>query len=73
MADDTYVYHYKDEHVEVKMTGRNATKTIAAVGPTPERKDKLLEITPVNIEDGRWKRFVRKSELLIVEENSDAD
>jgi len=72
MPDETYVYHFKDEHVEVKLTGRTATKTIAAVGPTPERKDKLLEITPVNIEDGRWKRFARKNELLIVENDDDS-
>ena len=67
----TYVYHYKDEHVEVELTGRNASKTIAAVGSAPERKDILVEVTPKAMEDGRWKRFVRKSELLEISGGDD--
>ena len=63
----SYVYHYKDEHVEVKITGRTATKTIPAVGVAKERKDVLYEIQPVELEDGRWKRFVRESDLIVIE------
>ena len=65
----TYVYHYKDEHVEVELTGRSASKTIPAVGSTKARKDILVEITPKAMEDGRWKRFVRQTELLEIEED----
>lgn len=72
MSNDlTYVYHYKDEHVEVELTGRTASKTIPAVGSTKERKDTLVEISPKAMEDGRWKRFVRKTELLEIEGDSD--
>ena len=62
----TYVYHHNDEHVEVKLTGRVASKNIPSVGSAPARSDKLLEITPANMEDGRWKRFARESELLVI-------
>lgn len=67
----TYVYPHKDEHVEVKLTGRTATKSIPGVGSTAARKDTLVEITPLNIEDGRWKRFVRKNELLEIGNSAD--
>lgn len=60
----TYVYHHKDEHVEVSLTGRTAAKNIPSVGTAPERTDTLVEITPVQMEDGRWKRFVRETDLL---------
>jgi len=69
--ESTYVYHYKDEHVEVELTGRSASKTIPSAGSAPERKDTLVEITPVAIEDGRWKRFVREGELLAIESDDD--
>jgi len=66
-TEETYICVHKDEHIEVEMTGRTAKKTIPAIGGKPARDDILVEITPVNMEDGRWKKFLRKTELLTIE------
>lgn len=55
--EKTYVY----SNVEVKMTGRNATKELKS-GKT----DALVEVTPVNSIDGLWKKWVRVAELFEV-------
>ena len=62
--EKTFVYAHKDEHIEVVLTGRTASKTLPSVGTAPARKDMLVEIKPLNIEDGRWARFVRETDLL---------
>lgn len=50
----TYVY----ENVEVKLTGRTATRK------TPSGKlDALHEITPADSITGQWKRWVRMLDL----------
>lgn len=49
----TYVYN----GVEVKMTGRRAKKE------TRRNEIMLVEITPYNVEDGTWKRWVNPTEL----------
>jgi len=65
MSDAT-TYIYKDEkngHIEVEKTGRYSKNTIKGVGINTDRDLKLFEITPVNLSDGRWKRFVSEEEI----------
>lgn len=55
----TYVF----ENVEVKKTGRTADRKL------PSGKiDKLLEITPVDENIGKWKKWVRDAELFEVKD-----
>ena len=56
------------DEVEVKKTGRIATKPMPAGGIVLT----LVEVTPVNDYDGTWKKFVNPNVLLtIVEEKKD--
>ena len=60
MTDET-TFIYKDEttgHIEVKKTGRYSTTTIKGVGVNLDKERKLVEIEPVKLSDGRWKKFV---------------
>jgi len=63
--EKTYLFKNESgEHIEVVLTGRTAKDKLKAVGTAQERTINLVQITPVEIDDGRWKKFVRK-ELLI--------
>lgn len=69
MSEDTFVY----DGVEVKKTGRSATKTAtsrfsedSADRRTPKSVT-LVEITPVDSFHGEWKKWVRDLELFIVQ------
>lgn len=56
--EQTFVY----TDVEVRKTGRIATK------PLPGGKLlRLVEITPLNSNDGDWKKFVAETALLKIE------
>lgn len=52
--------------VEVKKTGRSATKP--GIGG---KKLELVEITPLNEFDGTWKKFVNPNSLLTIVDNSE--
>ncbi len=56
MNQETYVY----QDSEVKLTGRVAQR---AVG---NKMQEVVEITPANIDDGSWKRWVPLSSLFKV-------
>lgn len=65
MTDTQYVYNGQ----VVKMTGRKARKDEAATTTTRRRTttaDELFEITPINSEDGSWKKWVRMNELYTI-------
>lgn len=55
----TYAY----DNVEVCLTGRVAEKIIPAAGRAAERVDQLVEVKPINDEDGSWTKFVRMTDL----------
>lgn len=63
----TYVY----QETEVKLTGRTAKR--AAGGKASRRTPKttteqvVYEITPAEIENGSWKKWVRMAELYEIE------
>ena len=70
--DDTYLY---DGTVVVK-TGRMAKKeaTTSARRTRVAQSDELYEITPLDKEEGSWKKWVRLNELyIIVEDNDDGN
>lgn len=54
----------------VKKTGRIAKKNTKkhTLRSTIETTDIIVEIIPVDIEDGTWKRWVSEEELFIVQE-----
>ena len=66
----TFVY----DDTEVRLTGRKATREMPVAkrrrdssGP---RTDELVEITPNDIEDGSWTKFVRRTDLYeIIDDN----
>ena len=70
MLDDrTYLYKDKDgDHVEVELTGRTASEKLPAIGSAKARENKLVQIKPVDLENGTWKRFVSESKLLTIDE-----
>lgn len=60
---ETYIY----DNTEVKKTGRKAVKdtkraTKRSVRSPPDQ-DILLEVTPVDSENGSWKRWVKQADL----------
>lgn len=61
MSDEkTYVY----DNAEVKLTGRKAQKKVNSRGRGGETKiHELVEITPADLENGSWKRWVKMAEL----------
>lgn len=60
MDDSTYVFG----DLEVKLTGREATKTLEAKGRRTENKTfTLYEITPSDAEEGSWKKWVKITDL----------
>lgn len=56
-SSDTYVM--SDQ--EVKLTGRIATRQVNA------KQHELVEVTPVNAEDGTWKKWVQLAALFKVQ------
>lgn len=71
---DTFVY----QEWEVKMTGRTAERQTNTARTTRRpgaqvrtQQETLVEITPVNIEDGSWKKWVKPSDLYKVTTNND--
>lgn len=67
MSEQTYLYKDKEgEHIEVKSTGRTASEEIPAVGVSQKRTVKLIQITPIDVEDGRFKRFVPEDKLITI-------
>lgn len=57
MEDMTYVL----DNVEVKKTGRTASKKLRS-----GKVDELFEVTPVDEKIGTWKKWVRDAELFEV-------
>ena len=56
----TYVYG----DLEVKLTGREAQKKLEAKGRRlVEKVFTLYEITPSDIEEGSWKKWVKMTDL----------
>jgi hypothetical protein len=65
-SNKTYIYN----SVEVKVTGRTASKEVEKVNRLKRRTEGsetitqvLHEVTPSNKEDGSWKKWVDLSEL----------
>lgn len=54
----SYVY----ENVEVKLTGRTASKKLKS-----GKIDELVEITPIHSIEGSWLKWVREVELFEVQ------
>lgn len=59
----TYVFSNVDENIEVRKTGRSASQKIPSIALNPAREEQLFEITPVKMEDGKWKKFVTEKQL----------
>jgi hypothetical protein len=62
MLDKTYVY----DGVEVRKTGRVATRTHGTLPYSPPAKSTLVEITPVD-SDMDWKKWVDPRVLFTVD------
>ena len=56
---------YVHDGVEIKLTGREARKESRrrTTRGTIPRVEILVEITPVDVESGTWKKWVKKEEL----------
>lgn len=60
---------YLLDNIEVKTTGRTADKMIMARRNSGDDKVLLLhEVTPVDNEQGSWKKWVNLDELFVVRE-----
>lgn len=68
MTGQTYVFN----GIEVKLTGREATKDIPKVNRRTQVKEVVkevrVEITPANDSDGDWKKWVEMTELFTIED-----
>lgn len=53
--------HYVHQDCEVRLTGRTASRMVGS------KKQELVEITPANMDDGTWKRWVPLNSLFKVE------
>lgn len=58
----TYVF----DNVEIKKTGRTAKRALKS-----GKVDELLEITPVDENIGKWKKWVRDAELFEVKDKEE--
>jgi len=70
MSQEQYVYN----GAVVVMTGRKARKDQEAMTATRRRTaivDELYEITPLDKEEGSWKKWVRMNELYEIVEGND--
>ena len=55
--------------VEVKLTGRTASKVYPATARIPERTEVKVEITPADrTVNGTWKKWVKQTELYGIDE-----
>jgi hypothetical protein len=61
---ETYIL----DSIEVKKTGRSAKKPLNS-----GKIDNMVEVTPINEFDGRWKKWVRDAELYLVEGSNDTE
>jgi hypothetical protein len=57
--DKHYVYH----DTEVKLTGRTAIKRKRSGRNAGQVSAELYEVTPADIEEGSWKKWVRPDDL----------
>ena len=65
-TNKTYVFG----DLEVKLTGREAKKELEARGRRSEPKVYVLhEITPADIEEGSWKKWVKITDLYEIGED----
>lgn len=58
----THQRTFLNENVEVKLTGREAKRTLKN-----DKVDLRVEITPANPTEGSWKKWVRKTDLYEIE------
>lgn len=69
LSNITLVY----QDTEIKLTGRKATKHIGTGGvrrtATRGNLDIKVEITPVDISTGSWKKWVKQEDLYIITED----
>lgn len=68
MTDNTTEYVFNG--VLVVPTGRVAFKdtTRQTLRASQTIKEKIIEVVPVDIEEGTWKRWVAESELFVVQQ-----
>lgn len=68
---DTFVFNGS----EVKLTGRKAIKKAESISrrnrETKTIIDEMVEITPVSIEDGSWKKWVKLDDMFIIENKNE--
>lgn len=64
----TQLYVYNE--ILVTKTGRTATKTVQKQTLKSEisKESIIIEVQPVDIEDGTWKRWVAEKDLFVVSE-----
>jgi hypothetical protein len=62
-TQDTYVH----DAIEVKKTGRTASKPAPGAG---NRKIELVEITPADEYDGTWKKWVNPAALFVINKDT---
>ena len=72
MSEKRFVF----DNVEVKLTGRKATKQSSASRRTSTTRAVpevvMVEITPANLEQGSWKKWVKEADLYtIIEGDTD--
>lgn len=71
--------HYLHDTIEVILTGRVATRHREGRGRLSQLQETLHEITPCNLEQGSWKKWVNMNDLFTItnnnntEENTDVD
>jgi len=53
---------YLNDNVEVKLTGREAKRTLKN-----NKVDVRVEVTPANSTEGSWKKWVRMADLYEIE------
>jgi len=59
---------YLLDDVEVKFTGRSAVRQLRN-----NRTDERFEVTPNKSLEGTWKKWVRRTDLYIIENNNNND
>lgn len=67
--NQTYIY----DSVEVRKTGRTATKQKEARISKVTKTDILYEIEPLDTNMYQWKKWVKEDELYTIRDNNDDD